>query len=115
MGALKGTHMCTPKGCTLYKRVRVRVYVKPRRGNFGHFTRDLGQNYRQVIFFFKINGRLFFFKINGHTSKLSLLLIYSCFLDLDQLQIVRMIVIQQIEQALAYKNLPHISFHTIEL
>ena len=47
-----------PEGCTLYKRVRVRVYVKPRRGNFGHFTRDLGQNYRQVLFV----------KINGHTS-----------------------------------------------
>lgn len=43
----------------------------------------------------------------------SLLLIYSCFLDLDQLQIVRMIVIQQIEQALAYKTC-HI-FHSIPL
>ena len=39
--------MCTPKGCTLYNAcARVRVYVKPRRGNLGHFTRDLGQNYR---------------------------------------------------------------------
>ena len=38
-------HMCTPKGCTLYNAcARVRVYVKPRRGNLGHFTRDLGQN-----------------------------------------------------------------------
>ena len=37
MGALKGTHMCTPKGCTLYNAcARVRVYVKPE-GQFWPF------------------------------------------------------------------------------
>ena len=51
--------MCTPKGCTLYNVcARVRVYVKPRRGNLGQKTRELGQNYR--VTFYSVPRRDYF-------------------------------------------------------
>ena len=55
MGALKGTHMCTPPGCTLYNAC---TRVREAHCNFGQNSRSLGQNYRQGLFV----------KINGHTS-----------------------------------------------
>ena len=51
VGALPTPLMGHPLGCPIcaplrgaHYITRVRVYVKPLRGNLGHFTRDLGQN-----------------------------------------------------------------------